>query len=174
MGVFCGWKKGVDFLGGMVKDAGYEANVSAVVMAGCLAAMDARAEVLRALVPEEMLGDVDAADLEDDLWDKINSADNISTRDMNFGGAVSLALWESKMLQVYVRLSAVLSEADARALVKEQLTWSEKRDKLADENGASEKGGSAEGIMVTSSLVAQTKKRVAVLEERLAKMGGAK
>jgi uncharacterized protein YecT (DUF1311 family) len=124
------------------------------------------AGVLKPVVPSQMLEDVDAAGLEESLWELIP---NSSTRAMNDGNSISLALWEAKLLQVYVRLSATLNEADARALVKEQLAWIEERDKVAEKEGSSEEGGSAQGVMEKSSLVKQTKGRVAELEKRLVK-----
>jgi len=133
-------------------------------------AVDARAEVLKALVPDEMLTEVDSEWL--DEW--INSKRGMSTGGMADANALSLVLWESKMLHAYVRLSASLSEKKAKELAGEQLAWMESRLREAKDYAASEKGGTGYRVMVGDALVEETKKRVAALEERLAKVGGAK
>ena len=135
-----------------------------------LTQLNLSAEELKPIVPSEMLTEVDVEWLDD--W--INSKQGMSTRSLVDANALSLVLWESKMLHTYVRQSASLREKKAKELANEQLAWMESRSREATDYAASEKGGTGYRVMVGDALVKETKKRVAALEERLAKIGGAK
>ena len=106
--------------------------------------------------------------------DELDNADtsNMSQFDINELASERYSLWDDELNSIWTRLVEVIPADEKDALVKEQQSWIDTKEKNADVAGVENGGGSLAPCLMSDEAANLTKVRVYYLAEKLANLKG--